>query len=695
MPITPYDACPCGTGKKLKWCCAPYWPKVEQAVDVQQKGQHETSIRLLKELCEEYPSAAPPQLYLAQIALGQEDLDLAEAALVTAEKLDPTLGLIYLLRSNIAEMNQDILGAITQLQNGLRLVSPEAKELSLSLAEALAALELRRNGILPARAVLELAMKTAPNEVPLREEFDRVFGPVGSYPEVARKAYRFRPTAKPITVASAKLPEARTGYRALTEQVPNDPAAWFNLGLCEAWLSEPQAALAAMSQSLELEFDDDKAEETAALVELLRCGFATDESDYANYLGYSEIREPKAVMQWLRTTEAQGRFLAPQMDEETGRLTVVLAEQLPNLIDTGSVMLKPQATLTVANGIITLLGSSEAAVAKLTAEMRDQLQLAITEPTIRKALPNLSELMLAAWVYPAGFANPEEADRKVSAHCTNYFENIWAHAPQKALSGNSPTDAAGSKLLRKRLLGVLKFTEDCFNAMAPRTEAGTSRAKTYYDFVRLRHKLNVEKAAAGAPPAELIAAAKVDFAAMNVAELGKLNAEQLDAATLEEAMKAALKLDARELAVHFARTAAGKPADAAKPDRYAVYLALMSAAMSEKNTNAALDALQQGQAYDAAHNGAKRANDYGLREAQLKLKGGMLDGAVEGYKKLIEANPGDAKYTITAIEAMLGAKQQQHAQAFVDRGLELSKETGNRDLEGACRELADAVKRMQ
>ena len=49
-------------------------------------------------------------------------------------------------------------------------------------------------------------------------------------------------------------------------------------------------------------------------------------------------------------------------------------------------------------------------------------------------------------------------------------------------------------------------------------------------------------------------------------------------------MRAALKLDARELAVRFAQAGADKPADPAKPDRYPFYAALITGALSEGDT---------------------------------------------------------------------------------------------------------------
>ena len=45
MSLDPYVSCPCGSGKKFKWCCAPYYPQVEKAFDLERQGQHEAARR--------------------------------------------------------------------------------------------------------------------------------------------------------------------------------------------------------------------------------------------------------------------------------------------------------------------------------------------------------------------------------------------------------------------------------------------------------------------------------------------------------------------------------------------------------------------------------------------------------------------------------------------------------------------------
>ena len=74
---------------------------------------------------------------------------------------------------------------------------------------------------------------------------------------------------------------------------------------------------------------------------------------------------------------------------------------------------------------------------------------------------------------------------------------------------------------------------------------------------------------------------------------------------------------------------------------------------------------------------------------------GDADGAAAAFDAVIERNPGEGNLYVKAAEAMLGAKRGDKAAYFAEKGLAQARSSGNRDLEGACRELADAAKRYK
>src|SRR5207247_4287768 len=95
--------------------------------------------------------------------------------------------------------------------------------------------------------------------------------------------------------------------------------------------------------------------------------------------------------------------------------------------------------------------------------------------------------------------------------------------------------------------------------------------KPLYDFNRLRRKLGLTAGAAAA-------GADLDFDAMSAAGLAGVNAERLTDQQVGDAFRAALKLDAPDLAATFARNAAARANIA---DRYPFFNHLIRAAREE------------------------------------------------------------------------------------------------------------------
>jgi tetratricopeptide (TPR) repeat protein len=714
MPPSPYDNCPCGSGKKFKWCCTGYWEQIERALDLYQQGQLENALRVMDQLAKDHPDKPQVWGYYAHILFREEKMEEAEAKLQKAFDLNPNFPMGHLLRGLFRQSEGEVIGALLLYRKAAEAYPPEAHDQLSQVYEMIARNELVLNRPLACRVALERAVHFSPGDQEIREQYEGMFGPDARMPECVKKRYTFRPTAAPApTSESGRFSEAKAGFERMTREVPTDPAAWFNLGLVLAWTGEQGPAIEALNKSVELEYDDAKAEEAAALVEVLRCGQGLEkDGDYAEHRYYFEIRDPQAMVQLLQTWGQEGRMMAPQSDESGQMFSCILVEPLPSLVETGTTMAKVVANVQIVGRMMRVWHGERENAQKVAVEVRDRVNMAVGEPTEQTGPAQLGEITQSAYAYPMQIGDVAQAQQKMQDYAANYFEITWAHKPLRALGGATPIDAAGSKLMRKRLLGVIQFLADCTVASMPRMAKGGQVVQfELYDFNRLRHKLGVEKQAAGDTPPELLAAAKAatanpggraagvsptkkDFGAMSAADLAALKTDELSCVELEDAMKAALKLDARELAVSFAKAGVARPADPAKPDRYPLYLALISAASSEGNHKDALAAAEAGLAYDAGHNGGRRANEFGLRAAQLQAKTGNADAAAAAFDKLIERNPDEGRYYIAAVETMLSAKQAAKALAFAEKGLETATRTGNRDLEGACTELREAAKKM-
>ena len=700
MPPKAYESCPCGSGKKFKWCCADSFDKVEQAMVLQARNQHASAIRVMDSAVRENPNHAPLWGHYAQLMAQEGDIDKAEEMLQKGFALQPDFPMGHMLRGTLLLHEGEVIGALILFRKAAEAYDPNAEPQLAEVQELIARCEVTLNRPVAARAALDRAVHYAPRDHELRQTRDGLFGPTSRLPESACKAYSLRPTAKPIpglAIQTARLGDARNAYQELTAQVPDDPAAWFNLGVVSAWLGEQTQANDALKKSLELEWDDVKAEETGALLEVLsQAQGMENESDYVEQLAVMELRDPNALFAAIKPWVQQGFIIAPQMNEQQTAFSCMIVDPIPSIIETGNNYAKALATMLIAEGRVELVGSNAEGLRKVVNRLRQELNLALGEPEFNTIAAQIGDVAKDAIIYPTRVSDPEKAEAKVRENVGDYYENIWAHKPRHALNDVAPIDAAGSKLLRKRLLGIIKFQEEALAGYIPRDDSGEVRGEPLYDFNRLRHKLQAELQAPGeAPTINVPVEKKQDFSTMSAADLAQLDAESLSISELEVALRTALKLDARELAVRFAELAVAKPAESEKPDRYAFYACLITAAMAEKNFAEALKHAEHGQADDADHNNGKRANEYTLRQAQLQAKLKEFDAAEKLFNELIERNPKDGKYPIAAIEVMLSAQQSERALAFAERGLAQAKATNNRDLEAACKELAEAARRQQ
>lgn len=731
MPLDPYVSCPCGSGKKFKWCCAPYYPQVEKAFELERTGQHEAAAAAIKELTQAHPDKPPVWAYYAQFLYNAGQPEKAEEAVEQALKLNPHFGMAHFLRGQFRENEGELIGSLLLYRKAAESYDPEAHDALTNVYLKIYQHETLLNRPIAARAALERAAHFQPGDPDIRAQLEGEFGPDGPLPEPAHKKYTFRATAKPLSIdlITGRLSDARKAFEQLTQLTPDDPAAWFNLGLVLAWLGEQPRAVEALHKSIDLDTDDHRAEEAGTLIEVLRCGQGMEaESDHVAHGFVMPIRDPNAVMQLLRQWDQQKKLRGVRANQETGVMVGLVVEEMSSILAVGGTTLaRVAAKLVIAGGVIRVSHPNRDSVAKVADDIRTALQLAVEQPVESVGPISFADVPLEALAQPVQTTDVSQAESKLRDHVRNFFDNVWIHRPLKSLAGNSPLDAVGSKHLRKHVFGVVKFMEECLKAVQPHKQVGEELVPIEtYDFNSLRHKLGLEYITADPPKIHVPAEApttpasrerdlasrererpeeaqthapsvpktkKRDIASMSAAELGQLDAAALSVSELEQAMRAAIKIDARELAVSFAQAGVAKPHDAAAPDRYPLYAAAITGASAGGDLKKAVELAEQGDRYDVEHNAGGRAVEFGLKKAQLLVKMKDVDRAVAAFDSLIEKHPDESKFYTTAAEEMLRLKNGPKAAYFAEKGLAKAKESRNGDLEGHCRELLEAARR--
>src|SRR6059058_4328372 len=100
MAIDPYGPCPCGSGKKFKWCCQPIYVQINKAFQQDADGQHETALRLMDQVTSEHPGNPEAWGRQAQLLYENNRVDDAEKALDRAFALNPNYPFGYYLRGS-------------------------------------------------------------------------------------------------------------------------------------------------------------------------------------------------------------------------------------------------------------------------------------------------------------------------------------------------------------------------------------------------------------------------------------------------------------------------------------------------------------------------------------------------------------------------------------------------------------------
>jgi tetratricopeptide (TPR) repeat protein len=532
-----------------------------------------------------------------------------------------------------------------------------------------------------------------PAEEQLREQFEGLFGDKGVLPLCTRRAYDLLPPdaahkaawdrARRAVAEQPRLPDLVGVYEPLTKADDKDAAAWFNLGLAHAWMGDNRSALEAMNRYLELESDDARAETAATLTEVLRTGAGLeDDCDYHEYAFGFPLRDAAPMQALVQEWADGGRLVPIRQGQEDGAFLAILLDIGTTGLITASGPAKETARmagyLAVVQGVVRLHGTDKETMERLREEVRARMNLPLGEAPVRRGHVVYGDVVNDALTMPT---RSEGGPQLAVSNAQKYYEETWVHRPRRSLMNNTPVDAAGHAALQKRLRGVIRFIQDC-------AVAGLLAG---YDFDRLRRKLGLlsGEAAAATPTG-----ATPEISSLGAAELAGLKVESLGEEQLEQAFQTAQKLDAQELAQHFAQALLSRPSGPGRGDRYSVYSYLIQRSLKDGALDAALDHVNEGEKADCEQNEGRRRNDYELRRAQVHTKRGEAEQAEDVYRRLIERSPSEMKYRGGAAEAMLTLKQGARALRFAEEGLQEARKQKDRDSEQYLLELAGAARKQ-
>jgi len=695
MAMNPYESCPCGSGKKAKWCCLPIEDTVNKAIEQFQEGQRETALRTMDDLIREHGDNPQAYGHKAQMLMALGRIEEADQTLDIAFKLNPTYPFGLMLRGMFRQQEGEIKGALTMFRRAVDAYDPEAKGPLGQLYDLIGNAEVMFNRPIAARYAMQKAVDLYPTDEELRTQFSGLFDDPARFPHCARKEYLFRPMKSGVTLnAKAPLAELLT---ALTGADAQDAGAAYNLAMVCAWQGDNAKSLEALNRSLELETDDAMAEESEALAEVLRFGAGLDEmTDHIEHRVFYRIRDSQLVMKSLQELAQERRLIGARQNPRDGSISGLILEGGSLAIGFGDSIAKLGAYLFVMGDVVRLWHADKSSVEKIAKELVTKTSLGMTEVNWESGSMQFSDVVIEAIRFPTGQSVDGDMEVKLRQEIQRFYEEIWVNRPLKALNGLTPATATNSPASKKKLGGLIRFLHDCFElAMpVPEGEDGTPPPLPY-NFDGLRAKLGLATST-GTPAAigPVTIKPTLDIGTMSAEQLAGLTLEELSPTQLEEGFRTAMRLSDRTQGDRFATAVTSAPANPQTPDRYAFFSHLILSAQNAGQTDRMMELLDAGALADREQNEGKRQGDYLLRHGQLLIKQGNADEAVRLYHELADNEASELKHVVSAVESLLSAKRPKDAVQLAEKGLLLVRQKGNRDIEGYFHELLDAAKKQ-
>jgi tetratricopeptide (TPR) repeat protein len=323
MSLDVYQACPCGSGKKIKFCCQSIVDEMSRFAKLQQSNQPALAIQVLEKLEQDEPNNPWVVTTHASVLLSAHDAEQAKTLLEGLREEHPDHPMALVLYATARFALEGYAGAKNDIHRAFQKSMATFSDLVSGLAMGVAGAMYAAGRHMAAREHLVLSMRLAPENqqqaIFLRLlEFDgdaRVPYPLRSIHELveysgdeenekdAAKAARFS--------GIGCWGPAATVFSQVAERDSENAAIWQNVGLCRAWNGDETRAAEALHKAASLTSDFDTAVELEAVAQLLDYN-VTDERVPVRSISY----EIESASQMLTALDGQERLPRVELASE-------------------------------------------------------------------------------------------------------------------------------------------------------------------------------------------------------------------------------------------------------------------------------------------------------------------------------------------------------------------------------------------
>ena len=490
MALDAYDPCPCGSGRKLKFCCQAIVSDMEKVLEFQQNNQPRMALSALDELVGKDPENTWVRATRAGLFFDQGDLEAAHTELVALVEVEPQhgFGLAMLAMVRLSEHGYHEAGA--DISRAFRHCTETRPDMVANLALGVAAW-MRLNGhLLASRQHLALALQLAPSSEQQEQIFSRLiqFDGTREIPFPFRSVYALSDPGGEgeddgqdafLLAGCGCWSEAAERYAELADAQPERAELRYNEGLCRAWSGQPTAAAAALRTAAGGIDDAETAADHQALAQLLELAERDDAVAVVN-----RRFEIESVSQVLTLLDDHAEFErvdagTPSAEGDPSGLYHLLdrplktapteeeltLETVPRVI--GRLMVDDANSETGQPPLIHVVGRQGEEIEGLEAALRGATGELVgaaketddgeQEETLER-IPVEFEELYTTWHFASGTSVAVKRDLQ-RQHVQQFLATTWPQTPLVALEGRTPQDAAGDVKLQSALAGAVSVVE--------------------------------------------------------------------------------------------------------------------------------------------------------------------------------------------------------------------------------------------
>lgn len=686
-----YQPCPCGSGKKFKWCCQAFYGEIERASQLWHNHQHEAAINLMEKLSQTHPTSTEVWGRYAEVLINAARIEQAEAALDKAMELNPRYVRGLVLRAGLRHEEGDLDSALRLYRQADEYCPVDAPEIRGPIALNIAKLEWLRLRPLASLAALDIAQRLRPDDQNARDLYNRYFGPKSGTPTTLLRRYQLQPlpeTAPPSLKeawqralsagSTGRLQDARRAFETLALSQPRTPAIFWNLALLRAWQGDNAEALEALDLYTRLESNFDKAAEGWQLAEILRQAHGLEaQCDAVEHLLFYRSSDLPAVLNHLMADPT----IVNWNQGEEGAFAFWMDRPLPPPAESLATYELPRvkARIILPRGLIILSNTNEEMLAKAQTDFESavgsKVQFLDRLTTIK---PFGAQVLDIANICFPNWLTAEQKSALLRRVFEQYFTVEWWNKPLRSLNGQSPAEAATRLSGRKKVLGLLLYWENLLCLENP----------PLFDFSQLRDRLaEIPLETTPAPEDEI--PLRRDFSQWDARELQRLAPEVLGDDELVAAYRAAQRLEDLTLLRPFAETLLQRPGCGGLDP----FLICQHFVLGNLKTGQLAEARHWLTAAEQ-HCGERRDSDLAVLRARVYAAEGKGNEAYEVFVRLLRLQPSDLEIAGIAAEQMLRLNRRAQAAQFAEHGLGYARAKGDRDRQGFFSDLLKSAKKV-